>query len=217
MTDRFEIIPFKELAEIVLGQLTRKETIFNIPKELFFQPMPFDPFRIRRFGKLLETPLGVAAGPHTQMAQNIVAAWLTGARYIELKTVQTLDELEVSKPCIDMQDEGYNCGGSQELKIHQSFEQYLNAWILIHILKHELGHDETEPGVIFNMSVGYDYEGIMKENVQWFFNKMQDASEELAQKINEIKEIYPAITDIKISPVLSDNITLSTMHGCPPD
>jgi putative selenate reductase len=217
MTDRFEIIPFKELTEIVLRQLNRKATIFNIPKELFFQPTTDDPFRTRRFGKLLETPLGVAAGPHTQMAQNIVAAWLTGARFIELKTVQTLDELEVSKPCIDMQDEGYNCEWSQELKIHQSFEQYLNAWILIHILKHELGHDETEPGVIFNMSVGYDYEGIMKENVQWFFNKMQDASEELAQKINEIKEIYPAITDIKISSVLSDNITLSTMHGCPPD
>ena len=217
MTDRFEIIPLKQLTEIVLNQLNRKETVFNIPKALFFNPRTAHPFRGRRFGHLLETPLGVAAGPHTQMAQNIIAAWLTGARFIELKTVQTLDELEVSKPCIDMQDEGYNCEWSQELKIHHSFDQYLNAWILIHILKHELGHDETEPGVIFNMSVGYDYEGIMKDNVQWFFNKMGNASGELALKINEIKEIYPAITQIKISPILSDNITLSTMHGCPPD
>lgn len=217
MTDRFEIIPFKELVEIVLGQLNRKATLFNIPKELFFRPAVVTSFRTRRFGKLLETPLGVAAGPHTQMAQNIVAAWLTGARFMELKTIQTLDELEVSKPCIDMQDEGYNCEWSQELKIHQSFEQYLNAWILIHILKHELGHDETEPGFIFNMSVGYDYEGIMKDNVQWFFQKMGDASVELADKIDEIKSVYPAINNIKISPVLSNNITLSTMHGCPPD
>ena len=55
------------------------------------------------------------------LAQNIVAAWLCGARYIELKTVQTLDELDVPKPCIDMQDEGYNVEWSQELKVFQSF------------------------------------------------------------------------------------------------
>ncbi len=217
MTDKFEIIPLKELTEIVLAQLKQKKALFNIPQQLFFFPESTDAFRLRRFNRLLETPLGVAAGPHTQMAQNIVAAWLTGARFIELKTVQTLDELEVSKPCIDMQDEGYNCEWSQELKIQQSFDQYLNAWILIHILKHELGHDETEPGFIFNMSVGYDYQGIMQDNVQWFFKKMGDASTELAEKIIEIKDIYPAIANIHIPAVLSDNITLSTMHGCPPD
>ncbi len=69
------------------------------------------------------------------MAHNIIASWLVGARYIELKTVQTLDELEVTKPCIDMEDEGYNCEWSQELKIQDSYDEYLNAWILIHILK----------------------------------------------------------------------------------
>ena len=47
-----------------------------------------------RYGQMLETPLGVAAGPHTQLSQNIIAAWLCGARYMELKTVQTLDELD---------------------------------------------------------------------------------------------------------------------------
>ena len=83
----------------------------------------------------METPIGVAAGPQTQLAQHIVISWLTGARFIELKTIQTLDEIEVSKPCIDMQDEGYNCEWSQELKISESFDQYLNAWIIIHILK----------------------------------------------------------------------------------
>ena len=49
---------------------------------------------MQRYGQLLETPLGVAAGPHTQLSQNLIAAWLTGARYMELKTVQVLDELE---------------------------------------------------------------------------------------------------------------------------
>lgn len=167
---------------------------------------------------MLETPIGVAAGPQTQLSQNIVAAWLTGSRFIELKTIQTLDELEIPKPCIDMQDEGYNCEWSQELKIHDSFSQYLDAWIIIHILRHKLGFDlDGQPGFIFNMSVGYNFEGIMNGNVQWFLDKMTKAPEELEQKLESIKHIYPAALRLGISPCMSDNITLSTMHGCPPD
>jgi putative selenate reductase len=64
------------LVEITLNQLNNKDSFFGIPKELFFEPKPTDPFRLIRFDQLLETPIGAAAGPHTQMAQNIVAVWL---------------------------------------------------------------------------------------------------------------------------------------------
>ena len=218
MSDKFSPSPLIKLTQIALNQYYRQRSIFGIPRELFYKPSPKDPFRLSRFGKLLENPLGVAAGPHTQLAQNIVAAWLCGARYIELKTVQTLDDLDISKPCIDMQDEGYNCEWSQELKIRQSFDQYLDAWILIHILKHLIhGDDFTEPGTIFNMSVGYNLEGIKKENVQWFLNKMRDASDEIRERSEHLKFMYPEISEININPCISDNVTLSTMHGCPPD
>jgi len=218
MTDNFSTIPLRQLLQIILSQYEKTGFILGIPSELFFRPNSDDPFRSRRFGKLLETPVGVAAGPHTQLAQNIVTAWLAGARFIELKTIQTLDELKVSKPCIDMQDEGYNCEWSQELKIHQSFDQYLNAWIIIHILKHKFGWgNPAEPGFIFNMSVGYNLEGILKDNVQWFFRKMADASAELKEKTDSISDIYPEVAGLNIPSKISDNITLSTMHGCPPD
>ena len=118
------------------------------------------------------------------MAQNIIAAWLMGARYIELKTIQTLDELDVSKPCIDMQDEGYNCEWSQELKIKESFNEYLNAWIIIHILNHKFGFSD-KINTIFNMSVGYNLEGILKDNVQWFFEKMNNCSNELKKELKK--------------------------------
>ena len=39
------------------------------------------------FGRTLETPIGPAAGPHTQMTQNIVAAYYAGSRFFELKTI----------------------------------------------------------------------------------------------------------------------------------
>jgi putative selenate reductase len=111
MADKFYIIPIEGLFQWILNE-EKNGSIFGIPKELFFTPSPQDPFRMERYQRILETPLGVAAGPHTQMAQNIITAWLTGARYMELKTVQTLDELDVSKPCIDMEDEGYKINTS---------------------------------------------------------------------------------------------------------
>jgi len=218
MSDQFSILSLPRLLKMILDQYDRKNSIFGIPSALFFHPEKMDTFKSERFGKLLETPIGVAAGPHTQLAQNIVVAWLCGGRFIELKTIQTLDELEISKPCIDMQDEGYNCEWSQELKIHESFDQYLDAWIIIHILKDRFNmQNHDEPGFIFNMSVGYNYEGILKENVQWFLDKMGDASVELQQKLDSVDHLYPTVDKLKIPAGISDNVTLSTMHGCPPD
>lgn len=217
MSDKFSSIPLRDLLKFTLHQIDRKHSFFGIPEELFFKPAT-DTIRIGRFGSFIESPVGVAAGPHSQMAQNIIAAWICGARYIELKTIQTLDDLNVTKPCIDMQDEGYNCEWSQELKIRDSFEQYLNAWIIIHILKDKLGHkNPSEIGTIFNMSVGYDLRGIQEENVQWFLEKMKDCSFEKSSEIEEIKDIYPRIKELRIPDRISDNVTLSTMHGCPPD
>ena len=212
--DKFYPTPLSKLLPIILKQLNNKE-VLGLTSELFFKPQTTDFFKMNYLGHKLDNPIGVAAGPQTQLAQNIIVAWLAGARFIELKTIQTLDELNISKPCIDMQDEGYNCEWSQELKIHQAFNEYLNAWIIIHILADKLNFDKI--GTIFNMSVGYDLQGIMKPNVQWFFDKMTDASNELAHKIELIKNIYPNIINLNIPAQITDNITLSTMHGCPPD
>ncbi|MFV1963022.1 MAG: NAD(P)-binding protein, partial [Acidimicrobiia bacterium] len=189
----------------------------GIPSSAFFIPKPDHRYRIEKYGVELDTPFGVAAGPATQMAQNIIMSWLVGARFLELKTIQTLDEIDVSKPCIDVEDEGYNVEWSQELKVYQSFDEYLRAWVLIHALHHKFGWHGDRPGMIFNMSVGYNLEGMLKPNVQWFFDTMADASEYLPTYIDIVAEWYPEITEIDIPSRLSDSITLSTMHGCPPD
>ncbi|MCK5029069.1 MAG: putative selenate reductase subunit YgfK [Bacteroidales bacterium] len=214
MTDKFYPISINQLLQIILKEYNTNKSIFGIPEELFFNPVKNNEFKVDQFNQNIDSPLGVAAGPHSQMSQNIIGAWLTGARYIELKTIQTLDELEIAKPCIDMQDEGYNCEWSQELKIKESFNEYLNAWIIIHILNHKFAWNK-EIGTIFNMSVGYNLEGILKENVQWFFDKMNDCTVELQEKVNKVKEVYPEIKSIDIPSQISNNITLSTMHGCP--
>lgn len=213
MSDKFSPIPAKLLLEIMLNELETNRTVFGYPTELFYNSNQ-GRLTTSIFGHQIDTPIGVAAGPHTQLAHNIVVAWLMGARYIELKTIQTLDELEIPKPCIDMQDEGYNCEWSQELKVQESFMEYLKAWVIIHVLNHKLQLD-SKPNMVFNMSVGYNLEGIKKPNVQWFLNKMGNAADELSQMVAKLKAVYPLIENIDIPAKLSDNITLSTMHGCP--
>jgi putative selenate reductase len=217
MSDRFHPISMEQLTDWVFTELEQKDSLFNVPRSAFFVPRPDHRFRRREYGVELETPFGVAAGPHTQMAQNIVASWLVGARLIELKTIQTLDELDVNKPCIDAEDEGYNVEWSQELKVHQSFDEYLRAWVLIHALHHRFGWPGARPGIVFNMSVGYDFAGIRQPNVQWYLDAMADASAYLPAYVEIVARRYPAIREIDISARLSDTITLSTMHGCPPD
>ncbi len=162
-----------------LTELQQKDALFGIPTPAFFVPRPDHRYRIEKYGVELGTPSGVAAGPATQMAQNIIMSWLVGARFLELKTIRTLDELDVSKPCIEIEDEGYYVEWSQELKVYQSLDEYLRAWVLIHALHHKFGWHGDRPGMIFNMSVGYNLEGMLKPNVQWFFDTMADASQYL--------------------------------------
>ena len=217
MSELFRAITTEQLVAWIFRELESRGSIFGIPRECFFVPATRAPYRSRIFGQPLETPVGPAAGPHTQMAQNIIAAWLCGARYIELKTVQTLDVLDVSKPCIDMEDEGYNVEWSQELKVYESFEEYLRAWVLVHALHDMLGFPGDAPGIVFNMSVGYDFEGIQQPNVQWFLDQMHDCSEYKQSVVDEVAKFYPAARDLVVPDCISDNVTLSTMHGCPPD
>ena len=217
MSDKFKQISMKELTSWVFSELRDKKSIFGIPEELFFKPSNSDNFKLELYDHKLETPFGVAAGPHSQMAQNIIVSWLSGARLIELKTVQTLDEIEVAKPCIDMLDVGYNVEWSQELTLEQSFDEYLRAWILIHVLHRKLGFPGTNPGMIFNVSVGYNLQGILNPNVQKYLSSMRNAGSLLNEYKEVVAEFYPKIKDIEIPTSLSDSICLSTMHGCPPD
>lgn len=212
MEKAFRPLPLELLARWVFGDLESRETVLGIPKGSFARPEP----RLSSplLGRDLAAPLGVAAGPHSQLAQNIVAAWLCGARFVELKTVQALDELEISRPCIDSADETFNCEWSQELKLEQSFDEYLKAWVLVHALAARLSL--PGPGALFAMSVGYDLDGIRSERVKRFVASMRDAKDAIPAAVDAVARAWPGVRDVEIPASISDHVTLSTMHGCPP-
>jgi len=218
MSDVMRPQPFDVLLDRVLAELETTDSIFGIHRSLFYTPKSEISYATEMFGHHLATPIGPGAGPHTQLAQNILSAWLSGGRFIELKTVQIMDELEIPRPCIDMADEGYNVEWSQELKLEQSAQEYVKAWVLIHVLRRLLGFEKEVPfGTVFNMSVGYDLEGIRSAPMTRFMDHMEDASEDIARLQAILEADYPPFSDIDIPTQMVNSVTLSTMHGCPPN
>ena len=117
-----EMVPLDlaRLLDWIVRERASRGTVFGLHQDLFRLDLRQRAIGLVRRGHRLETPIGAAAGPHTQLSQNLVAAWLCGARFLELKTVQVRDELTIPRPCIDMRDVGYNCEWSQELPIEVS-------------------------------------------------------------------------------------------------
>ena len=120
MSDDLIPRPFSKLLTRMLREIESHDAIFDLPSRSFLRDAKGKDLSVRFHGKKASTPLGPAAGPHSQLAQNIVLAWLGGSRIIELKTVQILDELEIPRPCIDMRNVGFNVEWSQELRLKQS-------------------------------------------------------------------------------------------------
>lgn len=217
MSHTMKVQSFEVLLKWILKEYEEQQSIFGIHRSLFYTPKKDSPYAIAdMFGQYLAAPIGPAAGPHTQLTQNIISSWLSGGRFMELKTVQIMDELEIARPCIDMEDEGYNVEWSQELKLEQSVQEYIKAWALIHILHQFLGF-EGPVGTIFNMSVGYNLEGIQSERMQRFMDTMADASAEIAQIKEKISAEFPQFSQVEIPNQIINSVTLSTMHGCPPE
>jgi len=88
---------------------------------------------------------------------------------------------------------------------------------MIHVLHRMLGLPGDRPGVIFNMSVGYNMEGILKPNMQRYLDLMEDVSERRDEYVALIEKHFPQVREVDIPARISDNVTLSTMHGCPPE
>ena len=211
--------PFGSLIKRMFHELEVAGSIFDYPSKKFFIGTTDKDYSVKFHGKNSSSPLGPASGPQTQMAQNILLSWLGGSRIMELKTVQVLDELQIPRPCIDMQTIGYNVEWSQELRVEQSLHEYVKGAMLIQILQAsgKLTLANNFENVLYDMSVGYDLEGIKSDKVCRFIEKMKDASEIVEQYRKQIPEKYAEYRDLDFKTKLSDTLTLSTFHGCPPD
>ena len=224
MSDIMRPMPFGSLMTWALEEYRKSGSLFGVAdpvKNTAGGALPI-------FDEKIEAPFGPAAGPNTQLAQNIVAAYAAGARFFELKTVQTLDGPElakcISKPCITAGDECYNCEWSTELYVPEAFAEYVKAWVACKLLAKEFGLGDPD-AFVFNMSVGYDLAGIQSPKINAFIDGLIEAKDTDAfrdciewtrnhlDRFQKVDEAYVS----GISSRISRSITESTLHGCPPD
>ena len=190
MSEKMTGIPYEQLLYRVCREYETRGTIFGV-SHIYKAGSK----RLPIFTGQLETPFGPAAGPNTQLAQNIIAAYAAGSRFFELKTVQIMDGEElaacISRPCIKADDEGYNCEWSTELTVPAAMDEYIKAWKVLKVISEKYGLGSPD-GFVFNMSVGYNLDGIRSEKIDAFIEGLRAAG-------------------------VSDSVTISTLHGCPPD
>ena len=222
MSDIMTPIPFDRLMNRILVE-HQEGAVFGMQK--CYRAKNLQPNTL--FGRKLEGQIGPAAGPNTQLAQNIVASYYGGARFFELKTVQKMDGRElaacVAKPCITAEDECYNCEWSTELEVPQAYAEYVKAWFACKVMAKE--YDLGDPDAFqFNISVGYDLEGIKLPKVDRFINEMKDAKD--TEIFKECKawllanlDRFEKLTKEDVEAIQSEiinSVTVSTLHGCPP-
>ena len=218
MSERMYPIPFRSLMNWIVTEYAREGEIFgvHVPYHASGKTLPI-------FGERIETPFGPAAGPNSQLAQNIIASYMAGARFFEVKTVQKMDGEElarcVPRPCILAADEGYNQEWSTELEVRQAQDEYIKAWCALKVLSKVYGFGDPD-GFVFNMSVGYDLEGIKGVKVNSYIDNMMHAENtpQFKECLEVLTELFPEEKEFiaNISPRVSRSVTVSTLHGCPP-
>ena len=223
MSEIMRPMSIDHLMHWIMSEYEQKKSIFGIEKIVKHENGQALPI----YEEKIESPFGPAAGPNSQLAQNIVAAYVAGSRFFELKTVQVMDGADlaacISRPCIIAGDECYNCEWSTELYVPQAFAEYVKAWVACKLIAKEYNLGDPD-AFVFNMSVGYDLEGIKSPKIDKYINEMIEAKDTEVFKecinwalehVNEFKNVDEEYIR-NISSNVSNSITESTLHGCPP-
>lgn len=227
MSEFMRVVPFENLMDWALEEFNSKKEVFGIKEGKFYRNESGKKLKTL-FGDEISSAVGPAAGPQSQLAQNIIAGYLAGARFIELKTVQIMDgeqiQQAVAKPCINSEDECYNCEWSTELTVQEAYNEYIKAYFAIQVLAKEFSISD-EKDFAYNMSVGYDLAGIKSKKIDDYIEGLKNA--ENAEQFKSCKKYLEDNLDkfnrfnkediAKISPKVCNSITLSTLHGCPAD
>ncbi len=125
-------------------------------------------------GRPSKPPSAPPPAPTPSWPRTSSPAISAGARFFELKTVQKMDGADlaacINRPCILAEDECYNCEWSTELTVPQAFDEYVKAWCALKIISKVYGLGDPD-GFVFNMSVGYDLEGIQGEKVNTYHRR----------------------------------------------
>jgi len=175
-------VDFALLAQRAFFEFERRRSIFDLGEGQFHRGRAGYDLATERHGRRVANPAGIAAGPHTQLAANIVLGWLAGARTFELKTVQVPEGAHAPRPSIDLGDPCLHAATAHELRLEPALAEFVAAAMLIDMLRASTvldgpqGDDTFARGdYVFDVSLGADPRSLRSPRVVAFVRSMQDA------------------------------------------
>src|SRR3989304_7622415 len=95
-----ELVPLRLdlLLKRIFWEYEHEGKIFDLPKSRFFRGDTALDTSIVFHGSPASTPVGPAAGPHDQMVQNIVLAWLAGPPLLQRHNPASLGRVQKPPP-----------------------------------------------------------------------------------------------------------------------
>lgn len=211
---------FEALLRRLRRELAGSGPVFGLERRDWFIPDPDVDLSFTWSGRRAANPFGPAAGPHTQLAQNLVPCWLAGARVFELKTIQVMDELSIPRPCIHAPHYGLNVEWSQELRLDDSVREYQKAAWLLEILRRTRAGGRFPQGAdlssALDLSVGYSLEGVRSPAMAGALERIRDPRRDFQLLRDSLPEEERAFAGDPPAGPVAHCVTLSTFHGCPP-
>lgn len=175
----------------IFDEYQQQRSIFGIPEQQFYSPVKGKTVSV--FQKPVPLPSALPLACHTQLAQNIVTSWLTGGRFIELKPSKFLTAWSWKSPVSMPKTSACNTEWSTEFTLLKAWDEYPKAWFALHLLEAMFQPSDSGKSFIFNMSVGYNLEGIKQPPMQQFIDNMMDASDhpKFAQYRDTLNKLLP--------------------------
>ena len=220
---QLEPAAFADLVTRLYREPVVQNSVFGLPRAKWYQPAADDPdLAVNTLGGTAGNPAGPAAGPHTQLAQNMLLAYVAGGRILELKTVQAERVARSLRPYINIGAVGLCANWGAGLYIRDALHQYVAGAMLIELFRRDPDiagafTDNLSGAVICDVGVGYSLSGIRRDRVRGFLDSMRSASAIVEHLRAQIPREF-TFARMHTYPIrIANHVTVSTHPDCSAD
>lgn len=185
--------PFRDLVTRLYREPAAQGTLFELPRQAWYRPGPGGPdLTVDFLGARVGNPLGVAAGPRTQMAQNLLLSYVAGGRILEL---------------------------SREHGVTDALPEYVAGSMLIEVFRqqHELTGGQLDGlagAVVYNVRVGADLAGVRSDETRRFLDGMRAAGTVIERLRAEIPRQFGPARERGYPTRIAETVRVSLLPAC---
>jgi putative selenate reductase len=209
--------PFGALVTQLFRELERNESVFGLPASRFFPGNPYKNFSVQHHRNTLSSPLGVAAGPHTLMAQNLVLGWLAGARFFELKTIGWKEPVKQPRPYLDLRTMQFSLDHGRALDLETYQDEMVKGYMLIQMIEASglLAVAVDFDSFALDVGIGDNLDVLEDERIRAFVSGLQDTRAMVDRLRRDIPPAEKRFSDLDYGTRLATGATISCSPATP--